>query len=743
MTDIRWQIWADTGGTFTDCLAVDPLGVLHRTKVLSSSSIRGHVRARIGENKLAIEVPWELPDGFFRNGMLRLLKPDGGSAFVRDSWGSDQLVELDHDLREVEPGDRCEIRADMEAPILAAHLVTKTRLDGDLPSMDLRIATTRGTNALLERKGAPTGLFITAGFGDLLVIGHQQRSDLFALDIHQPSPFYTEAVEVKGRLAADGQVVEPLDEDAVQYSAMKLYAKGIRSAAIALLHSYRNPVHEERLAEILHQIGFTHISCSSELAPLIKLLPRAQTAVVDAYLSPILGRYLSDVAHHKGEGELHVMTSAGGLVRDSNFRAKDALLSGPAGGVVGAADAARRSGIDNLIAFDMGGTSTDVSRWNGEYEYVFEHSVGDAHLVAPALAIETVAAGGGSVCSFDGYQLKVGPESAGADPGPACYGAGGPLAVTDVNLLLGRIVPERFGIPVVQDASRERLDQVLESVRLRTGEEVPPTDALSGFLQIANERMAAAVRTISIQRGHDPSHAALVAFGGAGPQHACAVADLLDIKQVLIPQDASLLSAEGLRNAVVERFEQRQVLKLLEHCETQLGDWFAELGEHAKDAVAAEGVARNRIEVRRCLVNLRMEGQETSLTVEWNLHLDLANALAESYQAVYGYPPPERAIEVESVRVVASTSGGEKSNESMSASQGGSGFAIGRSSLYAGGRWLSAELFERSSLAIDSPVEGPALVLEPHCASVVEPGWTLNLDERSALKINRTNGVDK
>ncbi len=361
-------------------------------------------------------------------------------------------LELDAPLDEGPlEGAAFELRSPEEAPVLAARLVTGTPLGAPLPPMALRLATTRGTNALLERKGAATALFITRGFGDLLRIGTQQRPDLFALAIEKPEPLYREVVEVPERLAADGSVLLPLDAEAVREAGRRLRAAGIETAAVALMHSFRNPAHEEELGEILRGCGFRYVSLSSQLAPLIKLLPRAETAVVDAYLAPILDRYLSGVAGALAEGSLHVMTSAGGLVRAGSFQAKDALLSGPAGGVVGAALSGRRSGLDRVIAFDMGGTSTDVARYDGDFEYLFEHRVGDAHLVAPALAIESVAAGGGSICSYDGIQLRVGPESAGAWPGPACYGAGGPLTLTDVNLLLGRLDPGRFEIPTRSD----------------------------------------------------------------------------------------------------------------------------------------------------------------------------------------------------------------------------------------------------------------------------------------------------
>ena len=605
-----WKIWIDTGGTFTDCLAVDPRGELHRAKVLSTSAVRGRIAGSEGD-AVRLTTAWDLPPEFFRGFIFRVL----GSDIARTVEGSDPaILRLDGPIPGDLAGAAFELRSPEEAPVLAARLVTRTPLADELPEIAMRLATTRGTNALLERKGAATALFITRGFADLPRIGTQQRPDLFAMEIVRPEPLYREAVEVPERLAADGSVLIPLDAGAVRKAARRLLDEGIEAAAVALMHAYCSPAHEQEVGRLLREAGFRYVSLSSELAPLIKLLPRAETAVVDAYLSPILERYLAGVSSALGSGSLHVMTSAGGLVRAEAFRAKDGLLSGPAGGVVGAARAGRRSGFSRVIAFDMGGTSTDVARWDGDFEYLFEHQVGDAHLVAPALAIESVAAGGGSICGFDGIQLKVGPESAGAWPGPACYGAGGPLTLTDVNLILGRLDPDRFEIPLDTAAAGQALDHL----RTRMGALDPGPEAiLAGLLEIADERMAEAIRSISLRRGYDPAGHALVAFGGAGAQHACAVAELLGISDVLVPADAGLLSALGLGAAVVERFAQRQVLEPLDRVKGErIAGWLEELGREATAAVLAEGIATEEIAVRRRLLNLRFAGQEATLAID-------------------------------------------------------------------------------------------------------------------------------
>jgi 5-oxoprolinase (ATP-hydrolysing) len=638
-------------------------------------------------------------------------------------------------------GVAVELQAAEEAPVLAARLLTGTPPGRPLPPVAMRLATTRGTNALLERKGARVALFITRGFADLLRIGTQQRPDLFALSIVRPEPLCDAVVEVDERIAADGAVLRALDLEGLRRPAAALAAAGCRCAAVALLHSYLNPVHERRLGALLRGLGFDHVALSAELAPLIKLLPRAATAVVDSYLAPVLGDYLEAVAGALAPGALHLMTSAGGLVQANAFRAKDSLLSGPAGGVVGAAHAGRRSGFRRVIAFDMGGTSTDVARHDGDFEYLFEHRVGDAHLVAPALAIESVAAGGGSICSFSGGRLRVGPESAGARPGPACYGAGGPLTLTDVNLLLGRLVPERFEIPLDPEAAAGAAAALHAAVAGAAG--VPAeglASLLEGLLAIANERMAEAIRGISLRRGYDPGEYALVAFGGAGAQHACAVAELLGMTTVLVPADAGLLSALGLAAAVVERFAQRQVLAPLELAAARLDGWCEELGFEAAAAVVAEGVPPAEVAVRRRIVALRFAGQEATLTVDYDGAAGLPAAFSAAYRAVYGYEPEGRAIEVESLRVVAS-SGGEGGACETAATTGpatGAAPAVRSRRSWFGGRWIEVPAPERATLAAGAVLSGPALVLEDHTATVVDQGWTCVLDAAGALVLRQT-----
>jgi 5-oxoprolinase (ATP-hydrolysing) len=731
-----WRIRVDTGGTFTDCVAIDPAGRTVRAKVLSSSSLRGTLRDRPAPLRLEIDLAWVPPDGFFAGCSCRPLAAGGREVEVRDWDAGARVLELVHDPGPIEPGGGLEIRFREEAPILAARVVTSTPVGSPLPPIAMRLATTRGTNALLERHGADVALFITRGFGDLLRIGTQQRPELFRLDVRRPRPFHGAVVEVDERLAADGSVVRELDEEGVRERAAELAAAGFEVGAIALAHSYRNPEHERRVAAIVADCGFRHLSLSSELAPFAGLLPRAETAVIDAYLAPIVEDYLKAVGDALETGSLHVMTSAGGLVRASEYRARDSLLSGPAGGVVGAARAGRGVGRRRLIAFDMGGTSTDAARIDGEYEYLYETRLGGARLLAPTLAIESVAAGGGSICAFERDRLRVGPESSGAVPGPACYGAGGPLSLTDVNLLLGRLDPDRFEIPIDRVAARQAAAELLRAVRAGGDSELELETLLEGLLRIADERMADAIRTISVRRGYDPAEYALVAFGGAGGQHACAVAELLGTKTVVVPADASLLSAHGLGGARIERFAQSQVLASLAEVESRLEEEFARLARSAVAAVAAEGVEAEAIEVRRRSMGLRLQGQDTTLEVPFAAGREVAAEFAAAYGRVYGYPPPDRPIEVESLRAVASSLEPplEQSPEGVARHRAQPVCAL---RAWFDGAWRETPRFERATLGPGAQLSGPALVFERHSTTTVLPGWRLGVAADGGLMLER------
>jgi 5-oxoprolinase (ATP-hydrolysing) len=608
--------------------------------------------------------------------------------------------------------------------------VTKTAADEPLPPLAMRLATTKGTNALLERRGARVAFFVTRGFADLLIIGTQQRPDLFALRIDRPAPLHEMVVEIDERLDAAGSVVRGLDEGAARVAAQRAAAAGLNSAAIALLHSSINPAHENRLAAILRECGFQHIAVSSDLAPQIRVLPRAQTAVTEAFLAPEIAAYLRNVQDRIGAGRLHVMTSAGGLVSAPRYRAKDSLLSGPAGGVAGAAAAGALSGFHRVIGFDMGGTSTDVARFDEDFEYQFEHTVAGATLVAPALAIETVAAGGGSICWHEDGSLRVGPKSARAHPGPACFGAGGPLTLTDVNLLLGRVDPRQFEIPISREPAHEALARIAEEIRRARGSEIDDAALLEGFLAIADERMADAIAQVSIRRGYDSAEFALVAFGGAGGQHACAVAERLGIGTIVMPADASLLSALGLQRAIVERFAQQQVLENLDRIESQLPQLLDQLAVRALADVEAEGVDRTRIVARRRIVNLRLLGQDTSLPVEYAA--DLRAAFALQYAAMYGHQPEGKPVEVESLRVIAC----EAAQQLVPAQDAAAEFratAAEEACAFFDGRWQQVPGFARSALRPGARLAGPAIVFDRRSTCIVGRGWGGMIDAAGAL----------
>lgn len=731
-----WQIWIDTGGTFTDCLARDPRGRLHRAKVLSSSALRATVQKSLAPDALRIREEWGAPQGLVDGFEVRLLGMRHPPARVTTYDLKTRTVYLDRPLPELpSAGTTIELASPDEAPILAAKLATQTPYGGRLPPLSMRLATTRGTNALLERHGARVALFITRGFGDLLRIGTQQRPDLFALRVETREPLYDAVVEVDERLCADGGILRPLGIDAVAAEAARLVAEGFDAAAVALMHSYRNPAHERAVADALRAAGFRHVSLSSTLAPLIKLLPRAETAVVDATLSPVIADYLSRVGGALHGGRLHVTTSAGGLVRPEEFRAKDSLLSGPAGGVAGAAHAGRRSGFRRVISFDMGGTSTDVARWDGDFEYVWEHEVGGGRIFSPALAIETVAAGGGSVCAFDAEGLRVGPESAGAAPGPASYGAGGPLTLTDCNLLLGRISAHHFPIPVETHPATEAAEALLRDVRERSGDDITREGLLAGLMDLADERMADAIRTVSLRRGYDPAGYALVAFGGAGGQHACGVAERLGIDTVIVPADAGLLSALGIGHAPLERFAERQVLRRLGDVEGDVGAWFTELGNEALEAVAREGVERATIVIRRRIASLRYAGQESSLEIEWTPGADLRSSFEARYAAVYGHRSTDRPIELESMRAVASTPPVDPSPEYTP--ERFPAPTTGSRRVWVRGGWRKVPCYTREQMRAGASFAGPAVVTEAHAATWVAEGWSAEVDGAAALVLER------
>lgn len=737
----RWRIWIDTGGTFTDCMAYDQTGKPHRMKVLSNSALRGKILNRAGNKSFKIEERWDIKKDIFRGYQFKLLHKAHEKAVIAKIDFQEGWIYLQDELNIPDiKGEDFEITAGEEAPILAARMVTGTSLTTKFPPLEMRLGTTRGTNTLLEHKGARVAFLVTGGFKDILKIGTQQRPDIFAINIDTPVPVYAEVIEVKERISAQGEIIEPLEEEETGRVIAKLRHYNIDTVAICLLHSYRQNEHELKLKAALIEAGITYISCSCELAPVIGFLSRAQTAVINAYLSPVIAVYLSAVDEKLDQGSLQVMTSAGGMVSKSFFTPKDSLLSGPAGGVVGAVRLAELSGVTKIITFDMGGTSTDVSRYDGDFDYQYSLKIGAATLISPALSIETVAAGGGSICSFDRMKFTVGPESAGATPGPACYGAGGPLTVTDVNLLLGRLDPENFGIPVHKVLSENALDKIVAGHN--SGSVFSKEEVLAGFLAIANEKMADTIRRISIAKGYNPSKYSLLAFGGAGGQHACQVAELLSIPEIIIPYDAGLLSAYGMGHARVERFAVKQILQPLKVITEELEEIRNALAEEAFNALKQEGFSRKSLEVRLQVYNLRFAGQDVSLEIEYKAGQDITADFKEKYEALYGHWIEGRTIELESVKVVASVKRQREKKIAVVTEQYQPA-AEREIHSYIKNSWKKISVYRWETLKPGAMIHGPALVINQYSTTMVDSHWTFALDQHTNAFLKYYSPVEK
>ena len=571
---------------------------------------------------------------------------------------------------------------------------------------EVRMGTTVATNALLERKGERVALAITRGFGDALRIGYQARPEIFARHIVLPSMLYEQVVEIDERIAVDGEILVPLDEISARAALLDLRQGGFDSLAIVLMHGWQHGDHEERLAAIAGELGFSQVSVSNEVAPLIKLVGRGDTTVVDAYLSPVLRRYVDRVAAGlPSRTDLHFMQSNGGLAQASAFRGKDAILSGPAGGVVGMVAASASHEGEHLIGFDMGGTSTDVSHYAGHFELADESVVAGVRIRAPMMQVHTVAAGGGSICRFDGMRFRVGPESAGANPGPACYRNGGPLTVTDCNLFLGRIDPEQFpkvfgpsgDQPLDREAARARLEAVADIVGGKSLEEIA-----QGFLEIAVDNMAAAIRKISIARGHDVTRYTLACFGGAGGQHACAVADALGIERILIHPLAGVLSAYGIGLADVKAIRETSWLRPLGQ---DFSSAMAELERRARDALIDQNVHPGRVElVRR--VRLRTAGSDTTLELAVGPAEEMRAEFATLHRKRFGYWDDVAEVIVDALVVEAIGH-----TDTISTSPG--------------------------SEQTDDLIAGPSLIFEPTFTVVVEPGWQSERTTDGTLVLTR------
>lgn len=723
--------WIDVGGTFTDCYVQLPAGILRRCKILSSGLVPisrhavKHMRSLTDDaTDLAPAVGSELasdPAGFWCGAKLRVLNADGKLLSTHCvAHFSDGQIECDSPLPVAEAGTRLELDAGLESPVLAVRRLLGIGLTQALPALRVRLGTTRGTNALLTRRGAPTVLATTAPFEDLLSIGDQTRPNLFELTIRKPEPLVQQVVGIRERLYADGQVALPLDVAHATDRLTQARAAGCTSLAICLMHSYRNPQHELELESLAAELGFEHISRSSAVAPLIEMVARTQTAVVDAYLSPMIRTYLSKLVEQFGTTsvQLDVMTSAGGLTCWDRYAGKDSILSGPAGGVVALQGLSRSLDMPQLIGLDMGGTSTDVCRIGADHQLQYESTKAGVRILTPTLPIETVAAGGGSICWFDGVSLRVGPQSAGAAPGPACYGRGGPLTITDLNVFLGRLPEQQFPFPLDLAAIDRRLGELLEQVRatlpIRT-----PEQLAEGLRRLANEQMAAAVRTVSTAQGADPRKSALVGFGGAAGQHICQIAELLGISQVIDYADAGLMSALGMGLASERRDAAIPVYQSLRNCTWDiLRQSAARQTEQLFAGLQAQGHDPRKLH-SEWWAELRYVGTDATLTVPWSdTSQQVADCFHAEHQRRFGYARHERDIELVSIRIEChsvATYELHREHRCSLLTQATPSPAVAAD---------GTTLWQRQALVPGQTCHGPAVILNAGSTLAIDAGWS-------------------
>ena len=733
-----WEFWIDVGGTFTDALGRGPDGELRTGKVLSSGITKGRID--------------DLPDRQSFEDPLRRFDPDdfwtGAQCTIFDDAGAilatQQVTHFDPPssrLRfrnelppSIRPGQRYELKTAEEAPILAIRTVLRLPIRNPIPPVRVRLGTTRGTNALLTRRGAKTGFVTTKGFRDILLIANQDRPRIFELAIKKPEPLFSEVIEIEERLDTRGDVIAPLSASEVRNSLESLKRAGCEAVAICLFNSFANSAHEEAVARIAEELGFADVSVSSRLSPLIKIVSRGDTTVMNAYLNPILRNYVRRLQTSLPGGDLRMMTSAGGLISAERFHGKDSVLSGPAGGVIGFSHVAKAAGFGRAIGFDMGGTSTDVSRFDGRYDFEYETQKAGVRIVAPMLAIETVAAGGGSVCGFDGVKLFVGPQSAGADPGPACYGRGGPLTVTDVNLFLGKILPERFPFPLDSQVVARRLADLCEEIaKSPMGRNYTPHELAEGFVEIANATMARAIRKVSVAKGYDPAEYVLVTFGGAGAQHACALAGMLGMNRVLSHPHAGILSAYGIGLADVRRFREQAVLEPLSpELLDRLEQRFQELAAELKTEILAEGISEERIEPPRMSLDLRYRGIDAVITVPRPSDGDFQREYIDRHRRLYGYIREGRPLEAVALRVeLVGRSAQPPEPEQPLVPRKPTPSQI--TETWFGGEQHSTGVFLRDDILPGDEFIGPAILVESSSTVIIDPGFSARILSRGEV----------
>jgi len=623
-------------------------------------------------------------------------------------------------------------------------------LDASIPPGTIeavKMGTTVATNALLERKGERVLLLVNRGFADMTRIGNQARPRLFDLNVKLPELLQEHVAEIGGRMTVDGTEIEALDEAAARAALAEAHAAGIRAVAIAFMHAWAYPAHELRVGELAREAGFSQISLSHEASPLPRIVPRTDTTVVDAYLSPILRRYVEQVAGELPGVKLYFMQSSGGLAEARSFQGKDAILSGPAGGIVGAARTASMAGFEKIIGFDMGGTSTDVALYAGEFERAFETQVAGVRMRAPMMAINTVAAGGGSILKFDGARFRVGPESAGAVPGPACYRRGGPLTVTDANVMVGKIQPDQF--PAIfgpegnqkldAEVVREKFAALAAEIESATGQTQDPHAVAEGFLRVAVANMANAIKQVSIQKGHDVTRYALQCFGGAGGQHACLVADELGMETVFIHPFAGVLSAYGMGLADQSAIREAAVeAPLSADTMDDLAQRLGALDQAGREELVRQGAAAAALRAARRL-HLRYAGTDSFLPVPFGTHDQVLEAFTNAHRQRFGFATPERQVVVEAC-VVEVTSPGEQVEEAALAERGvgESPQPLTSATVFAAGAAHQAPVLDRDSLRAGDRIAGPALIREAIATTVIEPGWTAEVTARNHMILRRT-----
>ena len=729
----RWEFWIDVGGTFTDCIALAPDGQLRRHKLLTNGVTKGAIGSGSSADVIVDLARSANPPQIWRGRRLCLLDDAGkpvAETAVLDFDNSTGTLRLDPPLPSPPVfGQSYELLPDEEAPILGIRYLLGLQKSEAIPPVAVRLGTTRGTNALLTRRGAKTALVTTRGFGDILHIGYQNRPKLFELNIRKPTPLFCAVVEIDERISATGEVLTSPDLATIHQQLEALRSQGIESLAICLLHGFEHPAHEELVGQVAREIGFDEISQSHQVAPLVKIVARGDTTVLDAYLNPVLRRYVESLRTTLPQCDLRIVTSAGGLMSTERFSGKDSILSGPAAGVVGFSRVAQAAGFTRAIGFDMGGTSTDVSRFDGRHEMEYETEKAGVRVVAPMLAIETVAAGGGSICGFDDVKLVVGPESAGADPGPACYGRGGPLAVTDLNFFLGKILPDRFPFPLDRAAAEQRLAALANEVQAACGMRYTLVELAEGLLRIANANMVQAIRAVSIAKGCDPRDYVLVPFGGAAGQHACAVAAELDITQILHHPDAGLLSAYGIGLADHARHRAltvnqpysvdafRDLDSVLRRLELEAR---AELQQDFPDETDSEVVeVRRRLDLCYC-------GLDAYLTIDEPADGHYAAAYEVEHRKLYGYTQSGKPLEIVAARVeVLRQSRQQLPISKKVAPPVGNTEPSAKKTVvaYFDSKPHDTKVYDRYSLRPGQSIIGPGIVHEVASTTVIDPGW--------------------